>query len=83
MMRFEWDDEKNAANIAKHGIDFLISTAVFDDPNRLEEDSSKPEYDEVRIKTIGKADAFIFVLTHLHQQKSKQANSLSTASQQR
>lgn len=52
-MKFEWDENKNTLNKSKHGIDFLTATAVFDDPYRLQEDSSKPEHGEVRIKTIG------------------------------
>ena len=34
-MKFEWDENKNALNKIKLGIDFLTATAVFDDPNRL------------------------------------------------
>ena len=30
--RFEWDEEKNLANIEKHGIDFEEILEVFDDP---------------------------------------------------
>mgnify|MGYP000270539681 CR=1 FL=1 len=51
-MQYEWDENKKEVNIEKHGIDFSTAIAVFDDPNRLEEDSTKPEYNEVRIKTI-------------------------------
>ena len=29
-MRFEWDDDKRLANIAKHGIDFIRAQKVFD-----------------------------------------------------
>ena len=28
-MLFEWDDEKEKINIAKHGIDFSTATLVF------------------------------------------------------
>jgi hypothetical protein len=31
-MLFEWDDEKNAGNIVKHGIDFKDAIAIFDGP---------------------------------------------------
>jgi uncharacterized DUF497 family protein len=30
--RFTWDENKNRANIVKHGIDFRAATAAFDDP---------------------------------------------------
>jgi uncharacterized DUF497 family protein len=31
-LRFEWDENKNRANITKHGIDFRAAIPVFDDP---------------------------------------------------
>jgi len=32
MVRFEWNDEKNRSNFAKHGIDFQTARLIFDDP---------------------------------------------------
>ncbi len=29
-MRFEWDEVKNAANIAKHGVSFLQAAEIYD-----------------------------------------------------
>jgi uncharacterized DUF497 family protein len=77
MMQFEWDENKNAVNIEKHGIDFSTAIAVFDDPNRFEEDSTKPEYNEVRIKTIGKVDAFVFVLTVVYTNRDEKRRIIS------
>lgn len=34
-MRFEWDDEKNRGNLAKHKVSFDTAIAVFDDPFAL------------------------------------------------
>lgn len=31
-MEFEWDQRKNEANYAKHGISFELASKVFDDP---------------------------------------------------
>jgi uncharacterized DUF497 family protein len=31
--RFEWDEEKDAANVAKHGFSFSEILEVFDDPD--------------------------------------------------
>ena len=31
-MKFEWDDEKAAANLAEHGVSFGEASTVFDDP---------------------------------------------------
>jgi uncharacterized DUF497 family protein len=30
-MQFDWDDEKNGANLAKHGVSFELASYVFDD----------------------------------------------------
>lgn len=76
-MQFEWDDEKNAANLLKHKIDFVTAIAVFDDPNRLEEDSTKLEYDEVRIKTIGKVNTLVFVLTVVYTNRNEKRRIIS------
>jgi len=35
-MSFEYDQDKSAANKAKHGIDFDEAQALWDDPERLE-----------------------------------------------
>jgi len=34
-MRFEWDEEKNRRNLAKHRIGFQTAKLVFEDPNVL------------------------------------------------
>ncbi len=34
-IRFEWDEAKNRANMAKHGISFRRATQVFDDPHYI------------------------------------------------
>lgn len=31
-MRFEWDPEKAARNLAKHGVSFAEASTAFDDP---------------------------------------------------
>lgn len=76
-MQYEWDVNKNELNIEKHGIDFVTAKAVFDDTNRLEEDSTKPEYNEVRIKTIGRIDAFVFVLTVVYTNRDEKRRIIS------
>lgn len=34
-MRFTWDAQKNASNLAKHGVSFERATLVFDDPRAI------------------------------------------------
>jgi uncharacterized DUF497 family protein len=50
-MRFEWDEQKRLSNIAKHGIDFLLASELFDGRLRLDLDS--PRGNEQRILSIG------------------------------
>jgi uncharacterized DUF497 family protein len=49
---FEYDPDKSAANLAKHGIDFEQAQALWDDDDRLVILSSTP--DEVRWMVIGR-----------------------------
>lgn len=60
-MQFEWDDKKAEVNFLKHNISFVAATGVFDDPRRIEEDSTKPEFGEVRVKTIGMVNGELIV----------------------
>lgn len=52
-MKFEWDEEKAAANFTKHGVSFEEAQAVFDDP--LNVDFYDPDHsdDEHRYIIIG------------------------------
>lgn len=52
-MQFEWDDEKEQLNIAKHGIDFSTAALVFGDENRIEYYDEKHSEYEDRYATIG------------------------------
>ena len=76
-MTFEWDDKKNELNKQKHSIDFSMAIAVFDDPNRLEEDSTQPEQGEVRIRAIGMAGSSILVLTVIYTDREQNKRIIS------
>ena len=53
-LQFEWDEEKERINIAKHGIDFSTASHVFLDPDRLEYyDEKHSTANEDRFITIG------------------------------
>ena len=64
-LEFEWDEEKEQINIAKHGIDFATASHVFLDPDRLEYyDEKHSTTDEDRYITIGfVADVLTVVYT--------------------
>ncbi|MDR1789621.1 MAG: BrnT family toxin [Opitutaceae bacterium] len=58
-MKFEWDDARAAANLAKHGIDFETAARVFGDPLRLAIPSRRNG--EPREKTIGRVGEVLVV----------------------
>lgn len=51
-MKFEWDDVKNQENIAKHGLDFVDASQVFESPV-LERLDDRFDYDEDRWIAVG------------------------------
>ena len=62
-MQFNWDDEKNRANLAKHGVSFELASYVFDDP--LHRSVLELCEDEERWQTIGVAtDLMVILVVH-------------------
>jgi uncharacterized DUF497 family protein len=61
-MRFEWDEDKNQANIAKHGIDFADAQYVFDDPGHFEVYDEEHSIDEDRWIVYGDIGAVVMVV---------------------
>ena len=55
-MRFEWDPEKAAENLAKHDISFDQAIKAFDDPDALFIIDSEHSEGELREKLLGMAD---------------------------
>ena len=51
-MDFEWDDEKNRANIAKHGVSFEEAALIFGGPTLTRIDD-RWDYGETREVSIG------------------------------
>ena len=52
---FEWDGPKAQANLAKHGVDFVLATLVFAGPHRIMQDE-RAYQGETRYKAVGEAD---------------------------
>lgn len=66
---FEWDDAKNASNIAKHGLSFNKASQIFDGPVVTAIDD-RFDYGEVRRISIGAiGPAIIIVVTYGSQWK--------------
>jgi uncharacterized protein len=63
-MSYEWDEAKNAANVAKHGIGFETASQIFDGPIVSAEDTRR-DYGEIRWNSIGRvAEIAVVVVTH-------------------
>ena len=59
---FEWDEDKNAANYAKHGVSFEQARLVFEDAFAVEEYDVRADYGEERFTIAGMVeDVLIFV----------------------
>jgi len=63
-MQFEWDDDKEEANYAKHGIPFELAVRLFDDPFRLEIEDDRFDYGEERFITLGLIDGRVYVVIY-------------------
>lgn len=67
VMRFEWDDAKNLANIRKHGIDFADVIDIFNHP-MLAMPDEREGYGEDRWIAIGWIHALIGVVVYTERQ---------------
>jgi hypothetical protein len=56
--RGEFDPVKSAANLAKHGIDFVAAQAIWEDPDRLEIPARS--LDEPRMQVLGRVGAVVW-----------------------
>ena len=66
-MNFEWDEEKAAANLTKHGVSFVEAVTVFGDVNALNfPDHEHSQFEERMMHTIGySADSRILLVVNL------------------
>ena len=62
-MDFEWDHEKNKANILKHGVDFIDAMLIFE-TFVLSAVDRRHDYGEQRVRSIGIVDDDCFVVVH-------------------
>ena len=61
-MKFQWDEEKNQLNKAKHKISFETAAYVFADPTCIELYDTKHSMEEDRFIAIGKVGEVLFVV---------------------
>lgn len=71
-MRFTWDEQKNAGNLAKHGVSFERATLVFDEPRAI---SLLDDYClEARWLTMGLVNGVVvLVVVHTVQEPHNEA----------
>jgi hypothetical protein len=62
-MRFEWDEEKNRGNVAKHKISFEIAVSVFDDRHEISIQDRIVEGEE-RWQTLGMIAGVVYFVAH-------------------
>ena len=64
---FTWDEEKQKANIRKHGVTFIEAATVFDDDNALVRDDPDHSQDEDRFIIIGFSEnARLLIVCHCY-----------------
>jgi uncharacterized DUF497 family protein len=63
-LSFEWDVEKAAANLTKHGVPFAEALAVFLDVNRLDRYDGREDYGEDRFIMIGLVEDFELAIAY-------------------
>lgn len=65
MIKFEWDEKKNIANINKHNISFRDAILVFSDENAIVMKDEEHSIGEERLITVGRIkDFYIIVAVH-------------------
>lgn len=62
--RFEWDDEKARANLAKHKVSFETACGVFGDANAIDELDDRLDYDEERSNRTGLVAGRLLTVTY-------------------
>lgn len=63
-MKLEWDAEKAARNLKKHGVTFEDAVLVFHDTQRLEIYDNREGYGEDRWAIIGYADLVLLFVVY-------------------
>ena len=71
-LRFEWDENKNAINITKHGLSFEEAKEVFEDDNAILFDDPDHSVSEERFLIIGMiASKKICIVSHCYRDADK------------
>ena len=63
-MEFDWNADKAASNLRKHGVSFEDAARVFLDPDRIETFDGREAYGEDRWKTVGLVEPALLVVVY-------------------
>lgn len=69
-LSFEWDEEKNAANIKNHGIDFLDAALIFENPT-IEVSDDRADYEELRFIALGLSGETVLLVVYTWRSESR------------
>jgi hypothetical protein len=61
---FEWDDDKAAANLAKHKVSFDTARRAFSDVFAIEREDDTEDYREPRLNLLGMVDGRILFVAY-------------------
>ena len=78
-MTFEWDEEKNRANMRRHGIDFADAVEVFSHPMLTQLDDRK-DYGEDRWVGIGLMKSTVAVIVYVEWIEEERVRLISSRS---
>ena len=67
--KYEWDEQKNKINIAKHGVSFEEAVTVFSDPKSILFMDWNHSFEEDRFIIIGLSDlAHVLIVCHCYRE---------------
>ena len=61
---FEWDDEKAARNLARHGVSFEAARLAFDDPFAVVREDRRRDCGEDRYILLGMVENHLLAVVH-------------------
>ena len=75
--QFEWDDDKAAANVAKHGVSFADACHVFADPYAIEFADTRRDYGEDRWIRVGMVGHHLLVVAVAYSERDSRFRIIS------
>ena len=73
---FEWDEDKRARNLAKHGVDFIDIVSMFGG-ELLENIDNRRDYGETRIGCLGELDGRVFSVVYVRRDENRRIRPMS------